>query len=217
MGLLSKKSVTLCNVLGITGLDPSVSYYRIVPQEWSIILPPKKQSKPSEQSFWAIILPGSFFNGASNHFTAIILAGEKFQRQHEKTIISVKIVVPPRNINVSFLWSSVLRYSFSFSQPSTQKVFVLPTRFLFALTRPRLSVENPRSERAVCREGRSNLKAGGPPFISAVFERVAGGGEGAWFPSRHRCWESPLCPVLARIPKYGSVSYLGTQDSPEPW
>ena len=68
---------------------------------------------------------------------AIILAGEFFQRQHEKTIISVKIVVPPRNIDVSFLWSSVLLYRFSFSQPSTQKVFVLPTRFLFALTRPR--------------------------------------------------------------------------------
>ena len=119
-------------------------------------------SKKAIQAIRAIILPGSFFYGASNHFTAIILAGENFQRQHEKTIISVKIVVPPRNINVSFLWSSVLLYRFSFSQPSTQKVFVLRTRFLFALTRPRLSVENPRSERAVCREARSNLKAGGP-------------------------------------------------------
>ena len=136
---------------------------------------PSHPSNHSEQSFFREV----FFNGASNHFTAIILVGENFQRQHEKTIISVKIVVPPRNINVSFLWSSVLLYRFCFSQPSTQKVFVLPTRFLFALTRPRLSVENPRSERAVCREGRSNLKAGGPPFISAVFERVAGGGEGA--------------------------------------
>ena len=99
-------------------------------------------SKKAIQAIRAIILSNHssgkfFFNGASNHFTAIILAGENFQRQHEKTIISVKIVVPPRNINVSFLWSSVLRYRFSFSQPSTQKVFVLPTRFLFALTRPR--------------------------------------------------------------------------------
>jgi hypothetical protein len=94
---------------------------------------PSHPSNHSEQSFFREV----FFNGASNHFTAIILAGEFFQRQHEKTIISVKIVVPPRNINVSFLWSSVLLYRFSFSQPSTQKVFVLPTRFLFALTRPR--------------------------------------------------------------------------------
>ena len=45
--------------------------------------------------------------------------------------------------------------------------------------RLRLSVENPWPERAVCREARSNLKAGGPPFISMVFERVArGGGRG---------------------------------------
>ena len=86
---------------------------------------PSHPSNHSEQSFFREV----FFNGASNHFTAIILAGENFQRQHEKTIISVKIVVPPRNINVSFLWSSVLLYRFSFSQPSTQKVFVLLTRF----------------------------------------------------------------------------------------
>ena len=67
---------------------------------------PSHPSNHSEQSFFREV----FFHGASNHFTAIILAGENSQRQHEKTIISVKIVVPPRNINVSFLWSSVLLY-----------------------------------------------------------------------------------------------------------
>ena len=84
--------------------------------------------------------------------------------------------------------------------------------------RPRLFVENPRPERAVCREACSNLKAGGPPFISAVFERVAKGGEGGVISV-----ETPLLgeastkSMPTRIPKYGSASYLGTHDSPEHW
>ena len=81
--------------------------------------------------------------------------------------------------------------------------------------RPRLSVENPRPERAVCREARSNLKAGSPPFISAVFERVARGGEGAWFLSSHRCWERPRCPL--EYPSTVVFFTWGTHDSPEQW
>ena len=176
---------------------------------------PSHPSNHSEQSFFREV----FFNRASNHFTAIILAGENFQRQHEKSIISVKTVFPltkpQRQFSLEFSFTvQVLffptQYTESVCSPHTFFVCTHPTA-----PRPRLSVENPRSERAVYREGRSNLKAGAPPFISMVFERVArGGGRGDF------CRATIGGRGLDAHYKYPSMVVLfsrGTQDSPEQW
>ena len=108
-----------------------------------------------------------------------------------------------------------------FSSESMYAAFVNSTFFVCthqSAARPRLSVENPRPERVVFREAGSNLKAGGPPFISAVFERVAKGGEGGVISvETPLLGEASIKSMPTRIPKYGSVSYLGTQDSPEQW
>ena len=108
---------------------------------------------------------------------------------------------------------------FIFPNPVHRKCLFSPHVFVCthqSAARPRLFVENPRPERAACREACSNLKAGGPPFISAVFERVARGrGRGAWFLSSHRCWERPRCPL--EYPSTVVFFTWGTHDSPEQW
>ena len=123
----------------------------------------------------------------------------------------VKIIFPPMKHQRQF--SSERSFTvqvYFFPNPVHRKCLFSPHVFVCthqSAARPRLLVENPRPERAACREACSNLKAGGPPFISAVFERVArGGGRGVISVEPPLLGEASKTP---RIPKYGSFFHLG--------
>ena len=183
-------------------------------------------SKKAIQAIRAIILSnhssGKFFSRSEQSFHSNHSSGRKFSAPTWKINHFSKNCFSTDETSTSVFFG-VLFYGIGLVFPTqcTENVCSHHTFFVCthqSATRPRLSVENPRPERVVFREAGSNLKAGGPPFISAVLERVAKGGEGDVISvETPLLGEASIKSMPTRIPKYGSVSYLGTHDSPKQW